>query len=365
MTALSGPARTGTAPALPGAGGTPPRRWVIAGVALAVLIGLAAMGVRLATGALWIDLEVYRDAALAVLHGRNPYDFVNHNGLMFNYTPFAALLLTPLGLAGMPAGVLWWTILSALTLLASVWLVLRHFGVAEPRRTRLTVLLALVCLPMLPILHSLELGQINIMLMLLVLADLLGGRRAGHGPGGRWQGVGLGIAAGIKLTPLIFVPYLVLTGRIRAAVTAVGTFAATAALGFLLLPGTSWAYWLGGHVTSSGRLSPPDTEIYNQSLRGALVRLSDSGADAPGWVWPLLALVAGVAAMTVAVRAGRRGHELAGILACALAALLVSPISWHTHWVWCVPLVLLTGRAALRTRRAWPVTTTALAWLVF
>ena len=40
--------------------------------------------------------------------------------------------------------------------------------------------------------------------------------------------------------------YLLLTGRLRAAVTAAGAFAATLAAGFIWLPGQSRAFWLGG-----------------------------------------------------------------------------------------------------------------------
>ena len=65
----------------------------------------------------------------------------------------------------------------------------------------------------------------------MVAADLL--RR--H-DGGRWQGLATGLAAGVKLTPLIFLAYLAITGRVRAAVTAAGTFVATVAAGFILLP---------------------------------------------------------------------------------------------------------------------------------
>ncbi|GAB3800519.1 hypothetical protein GCM10027605_16220 [Micromonospora zhanjiangensis] len=335
---------------------------LLAAVCLALLVGLCAAGIRAATGSFWIDLEVYRDAAVAVLHGRSPYEFVNHNGLMYNYTPFAALLLSPLGLAGVTVDILWWTVASMLALEASVWIVLRYLGTAPRNLARRTLVLTAVSVPMLPILHSLELGQINIMLMLLVLVDLL--RRPGAGDG-RWQGVALGIAAGIKLTPLIFVPYLLLTGRVRAALTAVAAFAGTVALGSAVLPGPTIAYWFRGGVTDSGRLSPPDTEIYNQSLRGALVRLSSSGAEVPGWVWPALAVVAGACALAIAVVAGRRGDHLAGGLACAVAALLVSPISWHTHWVWCVPVVMLLGHRAWRTGSRGAAVLTALVWLVF
>lgn len=33
---------------------------------------------------------------------------------------------------------------------------------------------------------------------------------------------------------------------------------------------------------------------------------------------------------------------------CAVTALLVSPVSWSHHWVWCVPVTLLLGTHAYR-----------------
>ena len=46
----------------------------------------------------------------------------------------------------------------------------------------------------------------------------------------------MGIAAGIKLVPLIFIPYLLLTRRFRQAAVAAAAFAATVAAGFIVLP---------------------------------------------------------------------------------------------------------------------------------
>lgn len=336
-------------------------------VALALAVAVLAFAVRWYSGRFWIDLEVYRDAGRAVRHGDSPYDFVNHNGLMYNYTPFAALLLAPLCLVSLVVAVPLWTVVSMLGLQAAIWVVLGALDVRDPgRRATLTLLGTLGALPLLPILHTLELGQINILLMLLLLADLLGTWRAAglaDARGSRWLGVGTGIAAGIKLTPLIFIPYLILTGRVRAAVVATVSFLATIAIGLVFLPSASMSYWSGGFA-DSGRLSPPLTEIYNQSLRGAMVRAELEGVRGWPWLLPVLLVVTGVVGMTVAVRASRAGNEVTGVVACAFTGLYLSPISWHTHWVWCVPLLMLLVRDALRGNRAALVAAVA-GWLVF
>ena len=79
-----------------------------------------------------------------------------------------------------------------------------------------------------PVQQTLALGQVNLLLMLLVVADLLtAGALTPGGSKGRtrwWHGLGIGIAAGVKLTPLIFIPYLLLIRRYRQAATATGVF---------------------------------------------------------------------------------------------------------------------------------------------
>jgi alpha-1,2-mannosyltransferase len=87
--------------------------------------------------------------------------------------------------------------------------------------------------------------------------------------------------------------------------------------------------------------------VNNQSLRGALARVLDSG-NPPTLLWLALVLVVGAGGLAVAVWASRRGLELFGVLACATTGLLVSPISWHHHWIWCVPGLVALAAAGLR-----------------
>lgn len=69
------------------------------------------------------------------------------------------------------------------------------------------------------------------------------------------------------------------------------------------------------------------------------------------------AAVAG--AMWWSARLTVRGPMVAAeVLAVALTALLISPVSWRHHWVWCVPLVVLLGRRAVVVvvlLAAWPI----------
>jgi alpha-1,2-mannosyltransferase len=195
------------------------------------------------------------------------------------------------------------------------------------------------------VMQTLGFGQINRLLMALVLVDLA------QPDDRKWKGAGVGLAAAIKLTPAIFVGYLVLTRRLRAAAVACATFAATVALGFLVLPAASRRFWFGGLFLNSERVGGV-AYAGNQSVNGALVRLFGGVSQArPAWL--AAALLIGGGGLLLAAWASRRGEELLGIATCALTALLISPISWSHHWVWVV-LLVPCGVRLLRDPRSAP-----------
>ena len=201
-----------------------------------------------------------------------------------------------------------------------------------------------------PVQQTLSLGQVNLLLMLLVAADLLTG--GALVPGGRtrwWHGIGIGVAAGVKLTPLIFIPYLLLTRRYRQAATASAVFAATVALGYAILPGDSGTYWANGLFLKANRIVFLGTRG-NQSLRGVLTRLA--GSVSSGTVpWIAAAVLVAVAGLVAAALLYRARQPVPAMLACALTGLLVSPLSWDHHWVWVAPgmaLLVQLGATAAR-----------------
>ena len=197
--------------------------------------------------------------------------------------------------------------------------------------------------------------------MLLVVADLALPDR--H----RAKGALIGAAAAIKLVPGIFVLYLLLTRRFRAAAVAAGTFLALVAVGWAAVPAGSTDYWLHGLFARSDRVATIVGARYvsNQSLHGMAVRLLGDTATAT-ILWVAAALVMTVAGMALAVWAHRRGEETVGVLAVAFTALLISPIAWAHHWVWIAPLPLVAFDVALRLRgRAQHVAAAVPAVVVF
>jgi alpha-1,2-mannosyltransferase len=174
-------------------------------------------------------------------------------------------------------------------------------------------------------------GQINLVLLALVVGDLALPDRI------KGKGIGIGLAAGIKLTPLIFIPYLLFTRRVRAAAVSALTFAVTIGLGFALLPHASAVYWGGQFARPSNHF-----HLDNQSLNGVILRLTHTGPHAHAY-WLVAAIVVGIAGLATSILASRRGHELLGLVACAATGLLVSPISWSHHYVYVVPALVLAA----------------------
>lgn len=338
--------------------------WPPLALGAAVILGIGLLGALAhhITDRYWGDLAIYRFVGQLGLHGQPLYGFVTPSGLTWDYPPFTALPFVPLAVLGMDATVFVWTVLSLVALGAVIWLTLGQLGVRDvARRAWLTLLVGIAALPLYPVSGHLIVGQIDVFIMLLVLGDVFG--RADS----RWRGVGVGLAAGLKLTPVIFIAYLLLTRRFRAAGVASVTFVATIVAGFLYLPGNSRTYWLSGFFLRSSRVAFDPRTVHNQSLRGALARVLDSGTP-PTWLWLALVLVVGATGLTCAVVACRRGEELLGVLACALTGLLVSPVSWHHHWIWCVPamiyLATLGRRARLGVAALWVMFTASTLWVV-
>lgn len=247
-------------------------------------------------------------------------------------------------------GVLRWvSIAGNLTLLTvGAHLAWGMVGVRGTRRLAAAAITAAILLWTEPVQETLRFGQINLLLLALVLADLA------RAPGARLRGCGVGLAAGLKLTPAIVIPYLFLTGRVREGRNAVLALGTSLFLAFAVLPRESLRYW-GGLFFDDTRVGPVQMPG-NQSLHGLLIRFTHQ-MPPPGPVWPALAGAVGVGGLALAaiIGRGRPGdprRDLAGLCVTALTGLLVSPISWTHHWVWIVPGgVLLVDTARRRLGR--------------
>ena len=304
-------------------------------------------------GALWMlhpivrkwdleDLAVYRAAGNAIVNGHSVYG--SHVAdqlrvpLPFIYPPFAALLATPFTWLGETPANLAWTAVTVVLLAAVVSIcfapLVRRFGRAGP----VALVLALLAVAALsPVEDHLRFGQVGIPLMACCVFDCMVERP-------RWpRGALIGIATAVKLVPAIFIPYLWLSGRRRAAGVAAATFGACTLVGFVVVPGDSWDFF-------RSKIFQPTSPKYftNQSLEGILQRAI--GGPWRGF-WVVAVIVVIVYGLRAAVAASRGGDELRAVAIIGLVSVLVSPISWIHHLVWVIPAIAVIIGAGTDRRR--------------
>lgn len=321
---------------------TPSRRarlcWAGAGLALAVLLATVEYLLQHDDPYWAMDLRVYEAAGQLARHGHSPYSHPLTQGLYFTYPPFTALLLVPLSFAGTTVGFLIVSTISILSFEGALWYSFKLLGAGGPHaRAGVTLASTVALIRLDPVHDTLRLGQLNLLLMLMVTADLA------HGSPDRRGGL-IGLATGVKLIPGIFLVYLLVTRRTRAALTGLAGFLGTVLLGFVFLPGPSWEYWTG-FLFQFDRVGDAQNH-YSQSLRSALARMlhTVSGLTVP---WLLTALAVAAAGTWAAVLADRRGEPLLAVTAMGVVGSLVSPLSWDHYWVWIAPALILLVRLCL------------------
>jgi alpha-1,2-mannosyltransferase len=293
------------------------------------------------------DLRLYYDAINYWLAGQDLYSYAQPDRvnieLGFTYPPVGALLMTPMVLLTYPAV----KVISLLGIVAAgaafVYLVLRErVRLPKPLMLAAAGVATAFAFTLEPFRQTFSFGQINIYLALLVAVDLLVlGRR-----GSRWTGVGIGLATAIKLTPGIFIVYLLVVGRWRAALTAIGTVIAANLVSLVIAPAETWKYFTS-LVWETSRVGFLDTTM-NQSVNGLIARIDSPLA--PGRLpWLLLAAVVVVIGFWRARKAALAGDELAAMTLAGLVGVLVSPVSWVHHIIWVFPAMLIIAVQLKRT----------------
>ena len=305
-----------------------------------------------------IDIDVYQMGAQAWLHHRPLYAngvlFHTPGGLdlPFTYPPLAAIVFCPFAWLGMPTASIVITFVNLALLIVSIFVLLTSLDVWSStsklsgppwlRRFWLTLMVVAVSAIWLePIKSNFAFGQINVVLMTLVLADCLPRRTP-------WpRGLLLGVGVALKLTPAVFLLYFLLRRDGRAALTALWSFATATAAGFLLTWSDSWEYWT--HTVSKTDRIGKATLNTNQNIAGVLARLG-LGAHDRFLVWSVGCVLVLAAALWATRRALDAGEPALAAICVALFGLVVSPVSWSHHWVWMVPAVLVTAVLAYRRR---------------
>jgi alpha-1,2-mannosyltransferase len=277
---------------------------------------------------IWIDLDVYIRGAAAVMHHQSLHG-VDLQGQLFTYPPFAALFFVPLELLG-NVDARW--VLTAASIVAYVVVI-----VVCARRLRMNLAIAgmvgLAGLALEPFARNILLGQINLVLLALIVVDCIVVPV-------RYRGMLIGVAAGIKILPGAFILFLVLKREWGPVVRCLAAFAVTVGLGAVFAPRDSWQFWSGGFVKLA-RFGP-DAVIRgdNQSLTGAFMRLSRD-LSPPAAITLLLSLGVMMLGLVAAKHQIDSGNDVNGLVCIAVGSLLASPVSWTHHWVWAVLALLV------------------------
>ena len=322
---------------------------------LGVVLGAINLGesLHLAVNETLLDVGVFRDAGAAFVNGDPLYEgFPTRSGFAFIYPPFAALLFVPLTwVPEVTMDIMWnCSIIAALfgiMAMACHRLNLRPWWAWAAALTGFATCLDTVY-------SNLYYGQINIFLVFLVAADVLS-----YTPKAV-RGLGIGIAAGIKLTPAAYGVIFLVRKDWWSVARSAGFFLLTVLIGAAFRPRESIYFWTeeffatdrGGDV-----FYPP-----NQGLGGMLSRgLVDAGIVEK--LAPFILLVFAAATIFIAYRLEQRGRSVEALLVVVLGISLGGPFAVSHHWagiVLVLPLIFAVREQGLRFLLA----VAAGAWIV-
>ncbi|GAA2329631.1 hypothetical protein SVIO_025960 [Streptomyces violaceusniger] len=303
---------------------------------------------------LWMaDLRVYLGAAHNLTRGDDPWA-LNAQGWSYLYPPPTPWLFVPLTKIGLNSAGLLYTVVNVALLGYVVWAVLRRLMPGSPRRVLLLTVTALpVCSWFGPVADSLLLGNVDLLIMGLVIADFVQLRST------KAHGVLIGIAIALKLQSGLFVVFMLLDRRLRPALTATATFLSVSLASLAVQPDLSRHYWSTVFPHLSERMGGAPQAIYSNSFLSALVRVTHDGTIARV-IWIPLCAVVIVAGAVVMYRASRRDDEILAVVVCGLVSVSITSLAWVHYWVWIVPLaVFLLVRSV--QRRSVPLACAALA----
>lgn len=286
--------------------------------------------------------------------------------LDFTYPPFAALLFTAFTALDVNTAGATLNIISALLTVPISWMLISMIADYRGKdlgafKVPLTLVVATLYVLSAPRFSNFTAGQINVFLFALIVYDFY--RPASKIP----RGVFIGIAAGIKVTPLAFILLFVVMCRYLSALWIALSFAGTIAFSAILLPGETYAYWTS-KLWNTERVGDP-LNLHNISVQGFIAHLMGHSIAAKlVYLAVALGIIAATAYCLHSIRDTDRRYVISGSLV-SLMILLVTPISWFHHGVSLIFVALVIVAIILpdiyrySSSRALKLTSTALAVL--
>lgn len=288
-------------------------------------------------GANQIDAKVYWRGGQRLQAGEPLYTTGMVGRLPFTYPPFAGILFVLL--AGMSFETVR-IVVECLTIAALIVVILVGFHERGNKLTPVIIYTACALAVGAHLLHPIRgtifFGQINIFLMALVATSFT---RKDHG---WYSGIGVGLATGLKLTPGFFMIVLLIQRRWAAFCGSVAAVLSTIAIAWILLPEDSWDFWTRA-MWDSSRIGSFEN-IDDQSIKAVVFRLL--GNNSPWWYLCEALVLALVVAALVMLRTTNNNTAMMAL--GGWGACLLSPFSWHHHYVWVVPLTVVLVDAILR-----------------
>lgn len=287
------------------------------------------------------DLRVPIRAGQRLLAGETLYR-ASDGHLQFKYSPPSAVLFIPLSLIPYEAAKLVWYLLE-FACLAGVCVLSRKILPVEKKKA--LSLLALTSVVLLKFLgREIELGQINILilfLLTLMLWLLIAGRKVA-------AGLAWGLSLFFKPYALIFLPYLVIKKKTKAAVSGLGLFAAGLAIPAIFLGFRGNLAVLKEWPATLSRSTRGLLAVYdNASLTGFLLKAFPAvSTRAAAAVLGLVALAAALGVLWMIRRGaavvgdGRHPEALEGAVLLILMPLF-SPLGWNYNYLYSWLAVML------------------------
>ncbi len=313
-------------------------------IAAALLIAALFFLVREAARLVDVDFKVYLSAAEALLEGKPLYSGLNVNGLEFTYPPFAAAVFIPFSLLPPVAAFTIWTIVSVACLFAIAWLTAERLPAIagrtfESRTWEVAAYIFAVSAFSETIVKNIELGQVNLALVLLVMFDTVS--RA------HYRGFLTGLAAGFKVAPAIFIVFMLFNRRWADFGRAVLGFATSLVIGSFFGVSQVWQFWTSAllDTTRVGEL----TRLSNMSALGMFSRWAPESTAK--MLWLIVALAVGVLGLVIAAKWWKHSQLVAASVV-GVTGLFVTPISWVHHFVWLIPVFCVVVALAIRGFRA-------------
>lgn len=332
---------------------------------------------------------LYWGAKMVFEEGRSPYvdgafDEVagreQRRIFPYLYPPPSLLAFYPFSTVTYDAAKVQLLAVSHVCLLLILYLLLRIRPFEPPPAGRFlaAALMTVYVLNYYPVADNFAWGQINLIVLALVLLAWLALKRGGRALS---VAVPLSLAVLLKTYPLLLLPLLVIRRRYAAAGWTLALVALYGLVSWWILPKGLWGDWLanvaptGGYGLRPFNLPFIPVEPWNHSINGFMLFVQDRRPEVFGLptrfiTKPLTYLLAGaVGAVTVGLaflsaRKGQGERTLdADVSLFLLMMFLVAPLSWEHHLVYALPAALFAIHLLLKGPTRPPAAVGALAAL--